>query len=185
MAELAEVAAVGLRAGLDLPAAALVAARSPAVVDAAPWLAPRLGRAAERGTATAGCLVDPPSTAAPARREDLRVLGQAWRLSEETGAAASHTTAGAAAAIRARTAARERVGSALAGPRASMRLLTALPLGGPLVGVLLGVTPADLYGSGPARAAAALGLVFTGLGWVWARGMVRGAGRPGRTDGSR
>ena len=183
VAELAEVSAVGLGAGLDLPSAALVAARSPAVVAAAPWLAPRLGRAALDGSGPAACLADPGSARAGAGDADLLLLVRAWRLSEETGAAASHTTAAAAAAIRARTAARERTESALAGPRASMRLLTALPLGGPLVGLLLGVTPADLYGSVPAQGAAAVGLVLTVLGWAWARRTIGRARRPGRTDG--
>ncbi len=183
VAELAEVAAVGLGAGLDLPSAAVVAARSPAVVAAAPWLAPRLDRAALHGSGPSACLTEPRSAPVGGGEADLQLLVRAWRLSEETGAAASHTTAAAAAAIRARTAARERTESALAGPRASMRLLTALPLAGPLVGLMLGVTPADLYGSVAAQAAAGAGLVLTVVGWAWACQMIHRAGRPGRTDG--
>ncbi|QIM22798.1 hypothetical protein G7075_19400 [Phycicoccus sp. HDW14] len=64
-----------------------------------------------------------------------------------------------------------------------MRLLTLLPLGGPLVGVLLGLSPTTLYGSAPARAAAGVGLVLTASGWWWSRSLVRRALRPGRTDG--
>lgn len=184
VAELAEVTTVGLRAGLDLAGAVGVAARSPSVRPAAGWLTGRLEAATGAGSGVSGCLADPPGAVGPDERADLAVLARAWRLSEHTGAAASRTTAGAAAAIRARAAARERVAAALAGPRASMRLLTLLPLGGPLVGLLLGLSPADLYGSVTARAAAVLGLALTTAGWWWSRGLVGRALRPGRTDGS-
>jgi tight adherence protein B len=183
VAELAEVTTVGLRAGLDLPAAVGVAARSPTVRSAAPWLGTRVAAAVDGGAGVSECLADAPS-AGPDERSDLAVLARAWRLSEHTGAAASRTTAGAAAAIRARAAARERVAAALAGPRASMRLLTLLPLGGPVVGLLLGLSPGELYGSLAARAAAVLGLGLTAVGWWWSRGLVGRALRPGRTDGS-
>lgn len=184
VAELAEVTTVGLRAGLDLAGAVGVAARSPTVRPVAGWLGERLEAATRAGSGVAACVSDPPPATGPDERADLAVLSRAWRLSEHTGAAASRTTAGAAAAIRARAAARERVAAALAGPRASMRLLTLLPLGGPLVGLLLGLSPADLYGSLAARAAAALGVCLTVAGWWWSRGLVGRALRPGRTDGS-
>ncbi len=184
VAELAEVTTVGLRAGLDLAGAVGVAARSPSVRPAAGWLAGRLEAATGAGSGVSGCLADPPGAVGPDERADLAVLARAWSLSEHTGAAASGTTAGAAAAIRARAAARERLAAALAGPRASMRLLTLLPLGGPLVGLLLGLSPAELYGSVAARAAAVLGLALTAAGWWWSRGLVGRALRPGRTDGS-
>lgn len=184
VAELAELTAVGLHAGLDLPGAAGVAARAPAVLGGAPWLPDRLAAALSAGSGVAACLTEPSVPVDPVRRADLAVLARAWRLSEESGAAASRTTAGAAAAIRARVAARDRVGAALAGPRASMGLLTALPLAGPLVGLLLGVSPAELYGSEAARASAAVGLLLTAAGWWWGRSLVRRALRPGRTDGS-
>ncbi|MGG5259732.1 hypothetical protein [Phycicoccus avicenniae] len=184
VAELAELTAVGLRAGLGLGGAAAVAAGSPAVRAGAPWLAERLAPAAVDGSGVAGCLAEPPPDVARAHRADLEVLGRAWRLSEDAGVAASRTTAGAAAAIRGRVAARERVGAALAGPRASMALLTALPLAGPFVGLLLGVSPSALYGSVPARAAAVLGVLLTVAGWAWGRRLVRRSLRPARTDGS-
>ncbi len=135
VADLAEVAAVGLRAGLDLPSAVLVAARTPAVARAAPWLEGRVAEAARRGAGVADVL-DPrpgadPREGRPAAGGDLAVLALAWRLTEETGAGAVRTTAAAAAALRARTADRQRRDALLAGPRASMRVLTALPLGGP------------------------------------------------------
>ncbi|GGL42187.1 hypothetical protein [Phycicoccus endophyticus] len=185
VADLAEVTAVGLRAGLDLPAAVEVAARAPAVQEQAPWMLAALHEAHTTGAGPADVVVGTAGPeAAPPDRAALDVVGRAWRLSQLTGSEASRTTAAAAAALRASAAAQERTDSALSGPRASMRLLTALPFGGPVVGALLGLSPVQLYGSAAARAAACCGLVLTALGWAWARRMVGGAARPGRTSGS-
>ena len=117
-------------------------------------------------------------------RRDLRVLEAAWHLTEEAGAASSVVTAAAAESIRARRAATDRAGVVAAGPRASMWLLSALPVAGPLAALLVGLTPGQLYGTGPAQAAAAVGLLLTALGWSWSRGLLRRALRAGRTDGS-
>lgn len=181
VADLGEVVSVGLRAGLDLAGALQVAARSPAVELAAPWLA---ARCADESVLVlpAECLV-PPSGVAPRVAADLSVLARAWRLSETTGAAASHTTGAAAASIRSRLAAARRLESALAGPRASMRLLTALPLCGPVVGLLIGVDPAALYGTATALAAGLTGVLLTAGGWWWSATLVRRAGRPSTTAG--
>ncbi|WP_030526554.1 hypothetical protein [Phycicoccus jejuensis] len=184
VAEAAEVAAVALRAGVPLAAAALVAARSPGVVAAAPWLRTRLEAALARGDGVAGVLTAPSVDGPPRASEDLRLLARAWSLSEETGAAAAHTTAAAAASLRARSAARDLRDATLAGPRASMRVLTALPLVGPAVGLALGLSPAVLYATPAARLSAGVGALLTLSGWAWARRLVGAAGRPGRTDGS-
>jgi tight adherence protein B len=56
-----------------------------------------------------------------------------------------------------------------------MRLLTALPLAGPLLGAAMGQDPVRLYGSEVARAAAGLGVALLALGWLWCRRMVRRA----------
>lgn len=184
VAEFAEIVSIGLRAGLDLRAATLVAARTPGVAAAAPWLEDAVRAAALTGSSVAGCLVPPHADAAPGALRDLAVLERAWRLCESTGAAASHTSAAAASAVRARTAARQRADAALAGPRASMRMLTALPLAGPVVGVLVGIEPTSLYGSLPARGSAVAGLALTAAGWWWATVLVDRAARPSRTSGS-
>ncbi|QKE83618.1 type II secretion system F family protein [Arthrobacter sp. NEB 688] len=183
VAELAEVTAVALRAGVPLAGAVHVAARSPGVASAAPWLRDRVEVAASTGEGVAGVLAAPPPGVRPRVVDDLRLLGRAWRLSEETGAAASHTTAAAAAALRARSAARERREATLAGPRASMRVLTLLPAAGPVVGLVLGLSPTSLYATSAARLSALVGALLTLAGWWWARRLVGAAGRPGRTDG--
>ncbi len=180
VADLAEVVAVGLDAGLDLMAAALAAARSPGVVRRAPWVVERLHEAAVAGTPVSACL-DPPPGVPPAVRRDLDVLVAAWRLAEEAGAPAAEVTAAAAGAVRERRAARLRAAVAVAGPRTSMWLLTALPLLGPVGGALVGFGPERLYASGPARTVALTGLVLTAGGWWWARAVLMRAARPATT----
>lgn len=182
VADFAEVVAVGLDAGLDLGSAALASARSPGVVDRAPWLHDRLRASIEAGHGVSGCL-EPPRGTAPRDTRDLALLAAAWRLTEQVGAGAADVTAAAAAAVRGRRAAAERADVVAAGPRTSMWVLTALPLAGPLTGALVGVGPDRLYGSAAGRTAALVGLVLTGVGWWWARSILRRAGRPARTSG--
>lgn len=182
VADLAEVTAVGLDAGLDLASAAVVAARSPSIASAAPWLADHLTESAEAGQGVA--VIDHGGAALTVHeRRDLGMLEAAWRLAEEAGAATAVVTAAAAGSIRARHAAAERVAVVAAGPRASMWLLSALPVAGPLAAVLVGIGPGTLYGTDAARVSALAGLVRTATGWWWSRGILRRAQRSGRTDG--
>ena len=97
-----------------------------------------------------------PDLAAEVRR-DLALLVAAWRLAEEVGAAASVVTASAAASVRERRVAADRTAVVVAGPRASMLLLSALPLAGPAAALLIGLPPGRLYDSVPARLLAARG----------------------------
>lgn len=180
VADLAEVVAVGLAAGLDLPAAVLAAARSPSVARRAPWLADRVAAAALGGEPASSCL-DPPDRCPAGVRRDLALLVAAWRLAEEAGAPAAVVTGAAADAVRERRAAREGAAVAVAGPRTSMWLLTALPLLGPVGGVLVGFGPDRLYASTAARAAAVAGLFLTAAGWLWARAVLGRAARAATT----
>ncbi|MDO4888612.1 MAG: hypothetical protein Q3979_07925 [Actinomycetaceae bacterium] len=100
------------------------------------------------------------------------------KMSQHTGApmadvldscAAGITEAGEAAAAR-------RV--ALAGPRASARVLAWLPLVGLAFGTLLGADPLEFLLSQPAgRACLALGVGFEAAGVAWVRRLVRRAER--------
>jgi tight adherence protein B len=182
VADFAEVVAVGLDAGLDLPAAALASARSPGVLTGAPWLAVQLQSSVDAGQGVTTVIEAAPDLADAARR-DLALLVAAWRLAEEVGAAASAVTASAALSVRERRAAADRTAVVVAGPRASMMLLSALPLAGPAAALLVGLTPGRLYDSAASRLLGAAGLLLTALGWCWARGLLRRARRPGRTDG--
>lgn len=189
VADLAEVTAVGLDAGLDLVSAALLAARSPSLVAAAPWLVDHLEASVEagRGVASlggAGGVEGAGVTLTDQEQSDLAMLEMAWRLGEQAGAATSVVTAAAASSIRARHAAGERAAVVAAGPRASMWLLSALPVVGPFAAVIVGIGPGTLYGTDAARVSAVAGLLLAAGGWWWSRALIRRAERPGRTDGS-
>ena len=66
--------------------------------------------------------------------------------------------------------------TALAGPRATVRLLTWLPLSGLALGLLLGVDPvATLLGNPWGLAASAAGAALTTVGRLWSSRLVRAA----------
>ncbi|WP_392543265.1 hypothetical protein [Oryzobacter telluris] len=180
VADLGEVVAVGLDAGLDLPSAVVAAARSPSVARQAPWLADRVAEETLAGESASSCL-DPPGPCPAAVRHDLGLLAAAWRLAEDAGAPAAVVTAAAADAVRERHVSRGRAEVAVAGPRTSMMLLTALPLVGPVGGVLVGLGPDRLYASTAARVTAMVGVLLTGVGWLWARAVLRRAARAATT----
>lgn len=102
----------------------------------------------------------------------LRSVARAWRVAELTGAPL-------AGALRVSThAGREshRLGRALqvavAGPRATVTVLTLLPLAGAGLAAVLGVGPSALYGHPLAQASVGAGAVLLLIGQVWVRGMV-------------
>ena len=181
VADFAEVVAVGLEAGLDLPSAAVASARSPGVRRRAPWLAERLDASVREGAGVTA-LLDGHDLVAVEERRDLQLLVTAWRLAEQVGAGASAVTASAAASVRQRRVAADRTAVVVAGPRASMVLLSVLPLAGPVGAALVGLPPGRLYDSVTARVLAAAGLLLSAAGWWWARSLLRRARRPGHTD---
>lgn len=188
VADFAEVVSTGLDAGLTLDGACELAARTPSVETAAPWVDERLRVARERGAGVALAL-DPghPAVGRPAvppqgtEAADLLVLVTAWRLSEELGTPAAAVTATAARSVRERRAARDRLDVATSGPRASMALLSTLPMLGPVGAAVVGVGPTRLYASTAGAVALALGAALTLLGWWWARVLLRAATRPAGT----
>jgi tight adherence protein B len=116
--------------------------------------------------------------AASAGSVELQLLAQAWSLTEDMGvplAQAVRTTAGL---LEARIAHERRLAGAVAGARATVNLLTFLPVGGPLLALLLGIGPGELYGgSGLTRTSLVLGLCLAGLGRLWVRRMIRAVAR--------
>jgi tight adherence protein B len=97
-------------------------------------------------------------------------VGRAWSLSEEAGAPLVDALAAAVDGVQARRRAREHLLTAVAGPRASMRVLSLLPLAGPVVGLACGVGPRALYLSSAAGTVSlALGLVLAALAAAWSR----------------
>ncbi|HYN30070.1 MAG TPA: hypothetical protein VES95_09395 [Dermatophilaceae bacterium] len=192
MAELAELAALGLRAGLSPGEAAVLACEvgaEPQGATAAPWarVTQAVARARDEGTSVGAAVGEVAAVLAERRRpgaEELAFLGAAWQLSEESGAPAAPAAAGAAAVIRGRVRARDRRAALLAGPRASMTLLSLLPLTGPLLALLIGLPVARVYG-GAAVATLGVGVALTGAGWRWAGTLLRRAVRGAPLHGPR
>ena len=167
LAELVSALAAPLRAGV-VPAAALAAAEPSCRDD--PALAPLLRELVET-TRVGRSAAEVWLRHADSRRSvDLLFVGQAWALSERTGAPLADALASCEGVLRARERGRERVASAAAGPRASMAVLCLLPASGPLVGAAVGVDPASLYFSSPvATGSLALGLFLAAGAWWWSR----------------
>ena len=110
------------------------------------------------------------------RSGDLRLVGQAWRLTELTGAPLAGALVAAEEVLRGRERSRLSLAAAVAGPRASMAVLTLLPLCGPFVGLAFGIGPRELYfSSAAATASLAVGVAMGLLAWVWSRRIVRRA----------
>jgi Flp pilus assembly protein TadB len=110
---------------------------------------------------------------------ELALVSAAWQLSETTGAPLSFAVDRAVRGLLDARARRRKVAVAVAGPRATVTVLTILPLTGPLFGLAAGIGPRDLYLRTPLATVcvtAGLGLVWAGR--VWCSRMVRRAVRP-------
>lgn len=103
----------------------------------------------------------------------LAFVAAAWLLSERTGAPLAEAVARAAARIRSELSRRRRVSAAVAGPRATVNVLSALPLVGPLFGLASGLDPAEVYLSSPVVVGAVLlGFALILVGRWWCRRLV-------------
>jgi tight adherence protein B len=126
------------------------------------------------------------AAASASRSPDLQFVAHAWRLSEQTGVPLSVALATAARSVRARQAAERALDAATAGARASMGLLALLPASGPVIGLLFGLTPVDLYGRSTVSALCLLAGGALGVtGWLWSRAILRRALRPGAVAAQR
>lgn len=157
---LLEAMAAALRTGLPTPDALLVSGEAVSAVERRRILEPVLAAAREGRSVgavwrrVAGREADP----------DLAAVARAWSLSERTGAPLADALTTAAAVSRAGRAHRQRVASATAGARATCALLSLLPVGGVAVGLVLGLTPSELYSSRLAQASLVLGVVVLVIG---------------------
>ncbi|MGN6303103.1 MAG: type II secretion system F family protein [Angustibacter sp.] len=98
-----------------------------------------------------------------------RSAAAAWRLAQRTGAPLADLLDTVGATVRADRADRAAVEAALAGPRATSRLLLALPVAGIALGELIGAAPLHVLLATPAGRACALtglGLLVTGRWWM-------------------
>jgi tight adherence protein B len=177
LADALEVAAAALRAGLS-PSAALAL-----VADATAWGAREAVRveavrrrmALGRPTREAWCRPGDSRGEADAHH----AVAGVWDLALQTGGPLADAVDDLAGHLREEARLRGRLEALAAGPRTSRRLLTVLPLAGPVLAVLIGADLGQLYASSIAGAASVLtGIALTGVGWWWSRSMVEAATRP-------
>jgi hypothetical protein len=110
--------------------------------------------------------------------DDLAFVAAAWRLSETTGAPLAAAVERAVRGMRDGGTRRGKVAAAVAGPRATVTVLTVLPLTGPAFGLVCGIDPVRLYTGSPlAIIATAVGLGLVWVGRRWSTSMVRSAVR--------
>ncbi len=176
--DLLDALAPALRAGLA-PAAALTVVNQSGAASGHPrWWVSQLSaveEAARQGEPLApvwGRLASRISS------PDLAVLARAWRISEQLGAPLADAATTAAAVLRARLDQQRRLHAATAGARATMNLLTLLPLGGIGVAALLGIAPWRLYAGSPLSAVClVLGILLLLAGRRIVAGLIRRATR--------
>lgn len=155
----------GVLAARPGPYAGLAAAMLP-WIDAGVPAGRALRAVSRRGAGPAG--------AAP----DLACLAVALEACERAGAPLAASLDGVAAALRAQQDSRREREAALAAPRATATVMTALPAIGLLLGAALGVdTLAVLTGTGAGRVALVLGGTFWFLGRRWTSRLVAAATR--------
>lgn len=104
---------------------------------------------------------------------EWRVLAAAWELAERSGAPLSHALAGIAAALRELTRLRQQRTVLLSGPRATVRMVAALPPLALVLGGLLGFDPLPVLLSPVGAALLCAGAVLLGAGVGWARSLAR------------
>lgn len=100
--------------------------------------------------------------------EGLLTLARAWEVSAATGAPMAEALRAVAETLRARDKAAQTVGGELAAPRATGRLLAALPLLGVGLGFLLGGDPVEfLLHEVVGQLCLVAGVALAGAGLLW------------------
>ena len=114
-------------------------------------------------------------------RDAYRSVAAVWTLALETGAPLAEAISTLSDQFREVARVRGRLEAAAAAPRTSQRLLSFLPLGGPVLALLIGADPVELYlTSTVALVSVGFGLSLTLVGWRWSSAMVRDALLPRR-----
>ncbi|MEN2739493.1 type II secretion system F family protein [Microbacterium sp. X-17] len=190
-----EALAVLLDAGISPRSAwEYVAAEAahPAVVRAATLVAAGIPPSeALAAAAKTGRVGDGP--ALPARRgrvgggggdAGVAAVAAAWAVAEHAGASLAPALRGAAEVLRDRAGAERHIATALAGPRATARLMSWLPIVGVVMAYAIGVDVIGTLVSGPLGwMAAGSGCVLLIAGRSWTRTLVRSASREGPVPG--
>ncbi|GAA4239420.1 hypothetical protein GCM10022254_59460 [Actinomadura meridiana] len=111
--------------------------------------------------------------------EGLRLLAACWRVGAERGGALATVLDGLATALRDEETQRQDVAVQLAAPRATARLLAALPLLGLALAVALGVHPLHfLLGTLPGLGCLITGTALNLTGLYWTRHLAKSAESP-------
>lgn len=114
---------------------------------------------------------------------EWRTIAVAWRLADAAGSPLAPALDRIASALRDIEDLRTRRDALLAGPRATVRLVCALPPAAALLGGLLGFDPFPVLLSPAGAALILVGLVLLGCGILWARGLHASAARDDRVHG--
>ncbi len=153
----------------------LAAARAAAMRGSPVGAAIRSAGAAASGR-TAGTTRDSGARAWASERRVWFQLAACFDVAEATGCPLADVLTRFAAQLEAEDDAEAARQTALAGPRATVRLLTWLPFLGLGLGLLLGVDPVEvLLGTPWGVAALAAGLALTAAGRFWSARLVRAA----------
>ncbi|MDN5805170.1 MAG: type II secretion system F family protein, partial [Microlunatus sp.] len=108
-------------------------------------------------------------------RHQVAALGEvarAWALSEQIGCAVGDALRAASAMMREQRDLERRVAAATAGPRATMQLLTLLPVLGVGIAMLIGVPPWRLYAGSLGLSVLVAGVAFVVAGRLLTRRMI-------------
>lgn len=175
---LLEAIAPALEAGMA-PASALSFAADARSCSGGPdhlaALASTMASASAEGTALGPLWREAAESAGSA---ELLLLAHAWSLTEDMGAPLAQAVRTTSGLLEARVAHQRRLTGAVAGARATVNLLTLLPLAGPLLALVLGIGPAELYaGSQLTLVSVVLGLCLAGIGRWWVSRMVGAVAR--------
>jgi tight adherence protein B len=112
--------------------------------------------------------------------DGLRHLAACWRVSERSGAGLAAALGRLGEGLRGEEAVRREVTAQLAAPRASARLLAALPAFGLVLGAGLGARPWEvLLGTPWGMGCLMAGLVLDGCGLLWVEQLSKRAAEPG------
>lgn len=145
---------------------------------AAPALASQLRRAASVVAAGGSAAAELAEMGARPGCDGLRAAAAAWQVTEARGAATAEVLDRLAGALDAEIDARRTLDAALAGPRATMVMLGALPVAGVLVGQSLGADPLRLLVHSRLGALLLCGAaVLDAVGIAWTLLLVRRATR--------
>jgi tight adherence protein B len=175
---LLEALAPALEAGIAPASALRIAADArsvPGRVDPLTALVTAMASAAADGAALGQLWRE---AAVSAHSPEMLTLGQAWSLTEDMGVPLARAVRTTARLLDSRIAHERRLAAATAGAKATVNVLTVLPIGGPLVALVLGIGPGELYGSSRiTQSCLVLGLALAGVGRWWVRRMVRAVAR--------